>query len=186
METARLQKLFIEKAVPTLSVEFGYTNLLQVPTVEKVVVNIGLGEATRSANALQAAVADMQLITGQKPIYRKAKRSVSNFGLREGQVIGVSVTLRGRRMWEFLDRFLNIALPRVRDFRGISPRSFDGRGNCSIGISDQVVFPEIDYNKIDKIRGLQVVVVTTSETNTVGKRLLDILGFPFSDMNRKN
>ena len=175
---------FREKAMPALREEFGYKNMWQTPSVEKIVVNIGLGEALKSANALQSAMRDISLITGQIPVPRRAKQSVSNFNLREGQTIGAAVTLRGKRMWEFLDRFANIALPRVRDFRGLSPKSFDGRGNCSVGLREQIVFPEIDYNEIDKLRGLQVVIVTTAKTDPEGRKLLELLGIPFAGTRR--
>ena len=175
---------FREKVMPALREEFGYKNMWQTPRVEKIVVNIGLGEALKNANALQSAMRDISLITGQIPVPRRAKQSVSNFNLREGQTIGAAVTLRGKRMWEFLDRFANIALPRVRDFRGLSPKSFDGRGNCSVGLREQIVFPEIDYNEIDKLRGLQVVIVTTAKTDPEGRKLLELLGIPFAGTRR--
>ncbi len=163
--------------------EFSFTNKLRTPIVEKVVVSIGLGEALTSSNVIEAAKKDLQLITGQRPIETKAKKSVANFKLREGQVIGLSVTLRSKNMWHFLDRLLNIALPRVRDFRGVSNKSFDGNGNYSLGLSEQVMFPEIDYNEIDKLRGLQINIVTTAYNNRESKKLLELLGLPFEDIN---
>ena len=163
--------------------EFSFTNKLRTPIVEKVVVSIGLGEALTSSNVIEAAKKDLQLITGQRPIETKAKKSVANFKLREGQVIGLSVTLRSKNMWYFLDRLLNIALPRVRDFRGVSKKSFDGNGNYSLGLSEQVMFPEIDYNEIDKLRGLQINIVTTAYNDSESKKLLELLGLPFEDIN---
>jgi large subunit ribosomal protein L5 len=154
-------------------------NIMQVPRIEKVVVNIGVGEALDNAKALDAAVSDMTHITGQKPIVTRARKSIANFKLREGRQIGVKVTLRGERMWAFLDRLMNIALPRVRDFRGISPNSFDGRGNYTLGLHEQLVFPEINYDTIDKIRGMEVSIVTTARTDEEGRQLLQLLGMPF-------
>ena len=159
--------------------EFKFKNNLMVPKVVKTVVNIGLGEALDSSNVVQIVSRDLQLITGQKPIERKAKKSIANFKLREGQVIGLSVTLRGDRMWFFLDRLLNIALPRVRDFRGVSKKSFDGNGNYSLGLQEQVIFPEIDYNEIDKLRGMQINIVTSSDSDAESRKLLELLGMPF-------
>jgi large subunit ribosomal protein L5 len=150
-----------------------------VPHIKKVVVNIGVGEALDNAKALDAAVGDMTLIAGQKPVVTKARKSIANFKLREGRAIGVKVTLRGERMWSFLDRLMNIALPRVRDFRGISPNSFDGRGNYTLGLREQLVFPEIEYDKIDKLRGLEVTIATTARTDDEGRQLLQMLGMPF-------
>jgi large subunit ribosomal protein L5 len=152
---------------------------MQVPRVEKIVVNIGVGEALDNAKALDAAVADLTTVTGQKPIITKARKSIANFKLREGRAIGVKVTLRGERMWAFLDRLVNIALPRVRDFRGVSPNSFDGRGNYTLGLREQLVFPEIEYDKIDKLRGLEITIVTSARTDEEGRQLLDMLGMPF-------
>ena len=163
--------------------EFNFTNKLRTPIVEKVVVSIGLGEALTSSNVIEAAKKDLQLITGQRPIETKAKKSVANFKLREGQVIGLSVTLRSKNMWYFLDRLLNIALPRVRDFRGVPKKSFDGNGNYSLGLSEQVMFPEIDYNEIDKLRGLQINIVTTAYNDSESKKLLELLGLAFEDIN---
>lgn len=176
----RLLTRYRDEVVPVLRREFGYTNPLQVPTLSKVVVNIGLGEALENSNAIEASTRDLATITGQKPIVNLARKSVANFKLREGMAVGASVTLRSSRMWQFYDRLVNIALPRVRDFRGVSRNSFDGRGNYSLGLSEQVVFPEIDYNQIDRLRGLQITVVTTARTDEEGRRLLDLLGMPFA------
>ena len=175
----KLKSEYFNQVVPEMMKEFSFTNKLRTPIVEKVVVNIGLGEALSSSNVIEAAKNDLQLITGQRPIEKKAKKSVANFKLREGQVIGLSVTLRSNNMWYFLDRLLNIALPRVRDFRGVSNKSFDGNGNYSLGLSEQVMFPEIDYNEIDKLRGLQINIVTTTYNDSESKKLLELLGMPF-------
>ncbi len=175
----RLKDKFKDEIVPEMVKEFKFKNNLMVPKVVKTVVNIGLGEALDSSNVVQIVSRDLQLITGQKPIERKAKKSIANFKLREGQVIGLSVTLRGDRMWFFLDRLLNIALPRVRDFRGVSKKSFDGNGNYSLGLQEQVIFPEIDYNEIDKLRGMQINIVTSSDSDAESRKLLELLGMPF-------
>jgi large subunit ribosomal protein L5 len=175
----RLKQRYREDAVPALRQELGYPNVLAVPTLKKIVLNIGLGEALTNAKALDAAVGDLTTISGQKPVVTKAKRSIAQFKIREGMAIGAMVTLRGNRMWEFLDRFINLALPRIRDFSGLSDRGFDGRGDYSIGLREQLVFPEIDYDKIDRVRGLQVTIVTSAETDREGKRLLENLGMPF-------
>ena len=175
----RLKDKFKNEIVPEMVKEFKFKNNLMVPKVVKTVVNIGLGEALDSSNVVQIVSRDLQLITGQKPIERKAKKSIANFKLREGQVIGLSVTLRGDRMWFFLDRLLNIALPRVRDFRGVSKKSFDGNGNYSLGLQEQVIFPQIDYNEIDKLRGMQINIVTSSDSDTESRKLLELLGMPF-------
>ena len=175
----RLKDKFKNEIVPEMVKEFKFKNNLMVPKVLKTVVNIGLGEALDSSNVVQIVSRDLQLITGQKPIERKAKKSIANFKLREGQVIGLSVTLRGDRMWFFLDNLLNIALPRVRDFRGVSKKSFDGNGNYSLGLQEQVIFPEIDYNEIDKLRGMQINIVTSSDSDTESRKLLELLGMPF-------
>jgi large subunit ribosomal protein L5 len=159
--------------------EFEYPNLMRVPRIEKVVLNIGLGEALQNAKALDAAASDMAIIAGQKPVITKAKRSIAAFKLREGNSIGVTVTLRSERMWSFLDRLMNIALPRQRDFRGVSPDSFDGRGNYSLGLREQLVWPEINYDKIDKVRGMAIIIVTTALTDDEGRRLLQLMGMPF-------
>jgi len=166
--------------VPVLVEEFGYKNVMQAPRIEKVSLNIGLGEAVANAKALDSASSDLGTITGQHPVITKAKKSISNFKLREGMPIGVMVTLRGSRMWEFLDRLLNAALPRLRDFNGVSPNSFDGRGNYSLGLKEQVIFPEIEYDKIEKVRGMQISIITTAKTDEEAKRLLELLGMPFA------
>ena len=175
----RLKDKFKNEIVPEMVKEFKFKNNLMVPKVVKTVVNIGLGEALDSSNVVQIVSRDLQLITGQKPIERKAKKSIANFKLREGQVIGLSVTLRGDRMWFFLDRLLNIALPRVRDFRGVSKKSFDGNGNYSLGIKEQIIFPEINYDKIDKVRGLNITICTTAKNNSDALELLKCFNMPF-------
>ena len=175
----RLKDQYREQIVPALQKELGYQNIMQVPRLEKIVVNVGLGEALQNAKALDAAVRDVATLTGQKPIVTRARKSIASFKLREGNPIGVKVTLRGNRMWDFLDRLCNVALPRHRDFRGISPDSFDGRGNYSLGLQEQLVFPEIDYDTIDKIRGFEVTIVTTAQTDEEGFHLLRHLGMPF-------
>ncbi|MFN2243906.1 MAG: 50S ribosomal protein L5 [Anaerolineae bacterium] len=176
----RLRELYREHIVPTLQKDLGYQNVMQVPRLEKIVVNVGMGEALQNAKSLDAAVEDVTTITGQKPIVTRARKSIASFKLREGNPIGVKVTLRGNRMWDFLDRLCNIALPRQRDFRGISPDAFDGRGNYSLGLREQLVFPEIDYDKIDKIRGMEITIVTSAQTDEEGYQLLRHLGMPFS------
>jgi large subunit ribosomal protein L5 len=176
---SRLKELYQGQVVPTLQKELGYENIMQVPRLEKVVVNIGMGEALQNAKALDAALQDLSIITGQKPIVTRARRSIAAFKLRTGNPIGVKVTLRGNRMWDFLDRLINIALPRQRDFRGISADAFDGRGNYSLGLREQLVFPEINYDKIDRIRGLEITIVTTAPTDAEGYQLLRHLGMPF-------
>ncbi|CAN0010285.1 unnamed protein product [Discosporangium mesarthrocarpum] len=178
-ESPRLKAQYHEAIVPKLQEEFGYQNVNQIPKVEKVVVNIGLGEATTNPKLLERAMEELALITGQKPVMRRAKKSVSNFKLREGQPIGCSVTLRGSRQWEFLDRLLNVALPRVRDFSGVSPKAFDGRGNYTLGVREQTIFPEVDYDKVEKVTGMNVTVVTTATTDAEAKSLLTHLGVPF-------
>lgn len=176
----RLHEFYKNEAIPQLMREFQFENVMQVPRIEKVVVNIGVGKETQTDNkALDAAISDLTIVTGQKPVVAKARKSISNFKLREGKPIGVKVTLRGERMWSFLDRLMNLALPRVRDFRGISPDAFDGRGNYTLGLREQLVFPEIEYDKIDKLRGMEITVVTTARTDEHGRRLLQILGMPF-------
>ncbi len=166
---------------PALVEEFGYSSAMQVPRLEKVVLNIGLGEALDNAKAIEHAVADLTAITGQSPVVTRAKKSIANFKLREGNPIGVMVTLRGERMYDFLTRLIMVALPRTRDFRGISPDAFDGRGNYTLGIKEQLIFPEIDYDKIDKVRGLEVTIVTSAESDEQGRRLLAHMGMPFKD-----
>jgi large subunit ribosomal protein L5 len=174
-----MKDLYSEQVVPAMEKELGYTNIMQVPRLTKITVNIGLGEALQNAKALDAAAQDLMMITGQKPIITRARKSISSFKLREGNPIGVKVTLRGDRMWDFFDRLCNVALPRQRDFRGISPDAFDGRGNYSLGLREQLVFPEIDYDKIDKIRGMEITFVTTAQTDEEGYHLLRLLGMPF-------
>ena len=176
----KMQELYIKEIAPALLKLFGFKNVMQVPRLEKIVLNIGLGESMDNPKALEAAVADLALVTGQKPVQTKARKSIANFKLREGRVIGTKVTLRGPRMWAFFDRLVNIALPRVRDFRGISPNAFDGRGNYTLGIKDQLVFPEIEYDKIDKLRGMEVTIVTTAQNDDEARALLRLLGMPFS------
>ena len=175
----RMLMAYPDGVVPQLTKEFDYANVMQVPRVAKVVVNIGIGEAKDNDKALDAAVGDVTTITGQKPALIKARKSVANFKLREGQTIGIKTTLRGRRMWYFLDKLVNVALPRIRDFRGVSPDGFDGRGNYSLGMREQVVFPEIDYDRIDKLRGLEVSIVTTARSDDEARSLLTRLGMPF-------
>jgi len=175
----RLKEKYRDEIVPRMMEEFGYTSVMQVPRVEKITVNVGLGEALQNANAIEAATRDITKITGQKPIVTRARKSIANFKLREGNPIGVMVTLRQDRMYSFLDRLINIALPRQRDFRGISRRSFDGRGNYSLGLNEQLVFVEIDYDEIDKVRGMSISIVTSAETDEEGRRLLELMGMPF-------
>ncbi|MBN8658211.1 MAG: 50S ribosomal protein L5 [Anaerolineae bacterium] len=176
----KMQELYNKEIAPALLKSFGFKNVMQVPRLEKIVLNIGLGESMDNPKALEAAVADLTLVTGQKPVQTKARKSIANFKLREGRVIGTKVTLRGPRMWAFFDRLVNIALPRVRDFRGISPNAFDGRGNYTLGLKDQLVFPEIEYDKIDKLRGMEVTIVTTAQNDDEARALLRLLGMPFS------
>lgn len=175
----KLKDLYREQIVPVLQKELGHKNVMQVPRLEKIVVNVGVGEALQNAKALDATVQDLTVITGQKPIITRARRSIAAFKLREGNQVGVKVTLRGDRMWDFLDRLLNIALPRQRDFRGVPPDAFDGRGNYSLGLREQLAFPEINYDKIDKIRGLEIAIITTARTDEEGYLLLRHLGMPF-------
>lgn len=179
MAMPRLLERYRKEVVPAMMREFGYKNVMQVPRIEKVVLNIGMGEALQNAKALDAAAADLRTITGQQPVFTKAKRSIAAFKLREGNTIGVTVTLRHERMWSFLDRLMSVALPRLRDFRGVSPDSFDGRGNYSLGLREQLLFPEIQYDKIDKVRGMAITIVTTAKTDEEGRRLLALLGMPF-------
>lgn len=176
---ARLELRYKDEIVPVLKREFGYTNPMQVPKLRKIAVNIGMGEALKNSGAIDAAAGDITAITGQKPVITRSRKSIANFGLREDVPIGVMVTLRGARMWQFLDRLLNVALPRVRDFRGIPRNAFDGRGNYALGLKEQVVFPEIDYNKIDRLRGMQINMITSARTDAEGRRLLELLGMPF-------
>jgi len=174
-----IRERYMDEVVPNLMKTLNMSNIMQVPRVQKVVINIGLGEALENAKVIDAAVNDINQITGQRPVVTKAKTSIANFKLREGLSIGAKVTLRGEKMWAFLDRLMNVALPRVRDFRGISPNSFDGRGNYTMGLREQLVFPEIDYDKIDKVRGMELTIVTTAENDDHGRQLLQMLGMPF-------
>ncbi|MXY88001.1 MAG: 50S ribosomal protein L5 [Dehalococcoidia bacterium] len=176
----RLRVRYEDEAVRQLRERYGYGNPMEVPRLDKVVLNIGMGEALTDGNSLDRAAEDLQTISGQKPVIQRAKRSIANFRLREGNPVGVSVTLRGTRMYEFLDRLISAALPAIRDFQGLSPNAFDGRGNYSIGLREQLVFPEIDYDRVDKVRGLQVTIVTTARTDDEGRRLLELLGMPFA------
>src|SRR5512136_1455063 len=176
---ARLKDRYRQEILPQLVKEFNFSNVMQAPRIVKVVVNVGVGEALTNAKALDATVGDMTAITGQKPIITKARKSIATFKLREGRAIGVKVTLRGDRMWQFLDRLCNIVLPRIRDFRGIAPDSFDGRGNYTLGMREQITFPEIQYDKVDKIRGMEISIVTTARTDEEGRRLLELIGMPF-------
>jgi large subunit ribosomal protein L5 len=177
---ARLKEKYREEVVPEMMKEFNYSNIMQVPELQKIVINIGLGEAVSNAKSLEAAVGDLTAITGQKPVVTKAKKSIAAFKLRAGMPIGAMVTLRGPRMYEFLDRFVSITLPRIRDFRGVSPNSFDGRGNYTMGLSEQISFPEIDFDRIDKTRGLEMSFVTSAKNDEEGQRLLALLGMPFA------
>jgi len=175
----RLHQRYLRDVVPALVKDFNYQNPMQVPKVAKVSVNVGVGEAIANAKALDATVRDVSIITGQKPLIKKARKSIAQFKLREGQNVGVMVTLRGERMWEFLDRLMNAALPRTRDFRGVPSRSFDGRGNFTLGLREQLIFPEINYDQVDKARGLEVSIITTAGTDQEARRLLELLGMPF-------
>ena len=178
--TPNLKKLYQDEVAPALMQKFGYKSTMQIPRLEKIVLNVGCSEARENAKVLDAVVSDLAAITGQKAVVTKAKKSVANFKLREGMPIGAKVTLRGNKMWEFLDRLFNVALPRVRDFRGISADSFDGRGNYALGIKEQLIFPEIEYDKIDKIRGMDIVVCTTAQTDEEARELLKLVGAPFA------
>ena len=177
---ARLKEMYVKDVAPALMKKFEYKSVMQIPKLEKIVINVGCGEARENSKALDAVVSDLKQITGQAPVICKAKKSVANFKLREGMAIGAKVTLRGDRMYEFLDRLFNLALPRVRDFRGINPNSFDGRGNYSMGIKEQLMCPEIDYDKIDKVRGMDICFVTTANTDEEARELLTLMGAPFS------
>ncbi|MGA3189057.1 MAG: 50S ribosomal protein L5 [Bryobacteraceae bacterium] len=176
---ARLKEAYLKNIVPAMTKEFGYTNRMAVPKVQKISVNIGLGEATGNSKLMDGAVNELSLIAGQRPVINKARKSIAAFKLREGMAIGCSVTLRGDRMYEFLDRLVSVTLPRVRDFRGVSSKSFDGRGNYTLGIKDQLIFPEIDYNKVDKTKGMNICITTTAKTDAEGLALLKHLGMPF-------
>ncbi len=177
---ARLKDYYVSTVAPALMKKFGYKNVMQIPRLDKVVVNVGAGEAKENAKAIDAIMGDLSLITGQRPVVCRAKKSVANFKLREGMPIGVKVTLRGEKMWDFVDKLFNIAFPRVRDFRGINPNSFDGKGNYSTGIKEQLIFPEIEYDKIDKVRGMDINFITTASTDEEAKELLTLLGAPFA------
>jgi len=176
---SRLRERYSKDVAPALKKEFGYTNVMAIPKITKVVINMGLGEATQNAKIVDTGADEITRITGQKPVVRRAKKSIAQFKVRQGMPIGTMVTLRGDRMWEFLDRLISIALPRVRDFRGVSPRGFDGRGNYTLGLKDQLLFPEIDYMKVDKARGMNISVVTTAKTDEESRKLLQLLGMPF-------
>jgi large subunit ribosomal protein L5 len=180
MPVPRLKEQYRNDVVPAMMETFGYENMFQTPRLEKIVVNVGAGEALQNAKSLDAIVDDIKTITGQQPVITRARKSIATFKLREGRQIGVKVTLRGHRMWDFMDRLLNIALPRRRDFRGVSPNSFDGRGNYTMGLREQLVFPEIQYDQIDKVRGMEISIVTTAQTDEEGRRLLALLGMPFA------
>ncbi len=178
---ARLKEQYKEKIIPALIKEFNYKNIMQVPKLEKIVINMGLGEAIQNAKVLESAQSELAAITGQKPVITRAKKSIANFKLRAGMPIGCKVTLRRNRMYEFFDRLVNVALPRIRDFKGVSGKSFDGRGNYALGIREQIIFPEIDYDKIDKIKGMNIVITTTAKSDEEGKALLKLMGMPFRD-----
>ena len=180
---SRLRERYVNEVAPALMKKFNYKSVMQIPKLDKIVINVGCGEARDNPKVLDAIISDIKQITGQKPVICKAKKSVANFKLREGMAIGVKVTLRGERMYEFLDRFFNIALPRVRDFRGINPNSFDGRGNYSTGIKEQLIFPEIEYDKVDKVRGMDICFVTTANTDEEARELLKLFGMPFTNIN---
>jgi len=175
----RLKAKYQNEAIASLKKEFGYTNVMAIPKIEKVVINMGLGEATGNAKIIDTGADELARVTGQKPVVRRARKSIAQFKLRQGQAVGTMVTLRGDRMWEFLDRLVSIALPRVRDFKGVSPKGFDGRGNYTLGLRDQLLFPEIDYMKVDKARGMNVSVVTTAKTDEEARKLLQFIGMPF-------
>ena len=179
----RMQDKYKSDVAPALMKKFGYKSPMQIPKIDKIVVNVGCGDARDNAKVLESVVADITAITGQKAVVTKARKSVANFKLREGMPVGVKVTLRASRMWEFLDRLLNVALPRVRDFRGINPNAFDGRGNYALGLKEQLIFPEIDYDKIDKIRGMDVVICTTANTDEEARELLELMGAPFAKIS---
>ena len=178
--SSRLKTLYKDEIVDAMIKKFGYKNIMEVPKLDNIVVNIGVGEAKENAKVLESAVRDLEIITGQKPIVTKAKKSIANFKIREGMSIGCKVTLRGEKMYDFLDRLVNLALPRVRDFRGVNPNSFDGRGNYSLGIKEQLIFPEIEYDKVDKVRGMDVICVTTAKTDEEARELLRLFNMPFA------
>ncbi|MDQ6952206.1 MAG: 50S ribosomal protein L5 [Mariprofundaceae bacterium] len=176
---ARLREDYKSRVAPALREQFGYKNPMQVPSVTKIVVNMGVGEAATNAKLMEGALSDMTAITGQKPVVTRARKSISNFKLRDGMPVGCRVTLRGTQMWEFLDRLINVTLPRIRDFQGVSPKSFDGRGNYTLGLKEQIIFPEIDYDKVDKVRGMDITICTTADTNDEGRALLKQFSMPF-------
>ena len=176
----RLQQRYRESIAPQLMTDFNYSNVMEIPRITKVAVNIGLGEALENANAVESATKDLLAITGQRPYVRRAKKAISNFKLRENNPIGLSLTLRGDRMWEFLDRLINAALPRVRDFHGVTPDAFDGRGNYSLGLPEQIIFPEVSFDQVERVRGMQINIITSARTDEEGKRLLELLGMPFA------
>jgi len=176
---ARLKEDYNARVAPALREELGYSNAMQVPSISKIVVNMGVGEASQNRKEIDGALADMAAITGQKPVTTKSRKSIANFKLRDGMVVGCRVTLRGDRMWEFLDRLVNVALPRIRDFKGVSPKSFDGRGNFTLGLKEQIIFPEIEYDKVDKLRGMDITICTTANTNDEGRALLKQFSMPF-------
>ena len=178
--SSRLKEQYLKEIVPAMEKKFGYTNTMQVPRLSKIVVNMGVGEAKDNAKLLESAMKDMEIITGQKPVMTTAKKSIANFKIREGMKIGCKVTLRGDKMYEFLDRLVNLSLPRVRDFRGVNPNAFDGRGNYALGIREQLIFPEIEYDKIDKTRGMDIIVVTTAKTDEEARELLTLFNMPFA------
>lgn len=176
---ARLKEIYKKTVTPALVKEFGYTNPMQVPVITKIVVNMGVGEASQNSKLMVGALADMTTITGQKPVTTRARKSIANFKLRDGMPVGCRVTLRGEQMWEFFDRLVNVSLPRIRDFKGVSPKSFDGRGNYTLGIKEQIIFPEIEYDKVDKIRGMDITICTSANTNEEGRALLKQFSMPF-------
>ena len=177
---SRLKELYKDEIAPAMAKKFGYKNVMEIPKLDKIVINMGVGEAKENAKLLEAAVKDMETITGQKAVLTKAKNSVANFKIREGMAIGCKTTLRGEKMYEFLDRLVNLALPRVRDFRGVNPNAFDGRGNYALGIKEQIIFPEIEYDKVDKVRGMDIIFVTTAKTDEEGRELLRQFGMPYT------
>ena len=177
--TTRLEQFYKDEVVPKLMQQFGYDNIMQVPRLDKIVLNMGVGQALQQQSLLDGAVRDLEIITGQKAVVTKAKKSIAGFKLREGNAIGAKVTLRGDRKWEFFDRLISLAIPRIRDFRGLNPRSFDGHGNYTFGVTEQLIFPEIEYDKVDSPRGMDITIVTTARSNAEGKALLDAFGFPF-------
>ena len=180
MPNPRMKEQYLNDVVPAIRQEFNYANIMQVPRFTKVVLNIGLGEALQNPRALDGAASDLRAIAGQQPVITRAKHSIAQFRIRTGMAIGIMMTLRDKRMWDFLDKLMNVALPRIRDFRGVSPDGFDGRGNYHLGLREQIVFPEIEYDKVDRIRGMQVSIVTTAKTDEEGKRLLELMGMPFT------